>query len=381
MQFINKYACIALSALALVACQGEQKLEHFDNKAYIPGTSMVAETIIKGNMGVVSKAFNVSLARPADQEIKVSYKIDPSKLATYNKAYYAQAELLPADNYNAPVQAKATIAKGTTLSSPIAIEFKALEQLDRSKQYVLPVSIQPDKACLLKSASVYYYVFKAGALINVVADISANHLSIDWKKPDSFRSMEQLTMEALVRIKDYDRLIRTVMGIEHSFLVRIGDAGIEKNQVQVVANSNFKFPDRDAKKGLPTNTWVHIAVTYDSTEGKVMVYIDGKLQSQGSMRAGRVNLYDSEFYIGKSYNDERDLNGEISEARIWNVVRTQEQIAKNIYGVDPASEGLIAYWKFDDENTRTIKDHTANGNNAIAKVKDIKWNPVSLPVQ
>ncbi|MDY3090086.1 MAG: DUF1735 and LamG domain-containing protein [Porphyromonas sp.] len=380
MQFINKYACIALSLFSLVACEGEQKLETFDNKGYIQGTGMVSETVIKGNSeAAISKSFGVSLARPASEDIKVTYKVDAAKVSTYNKTYYAQAELLPEECYTLPEARTATILRGLTSSTPITLEFKGLAALDRSKQYVLPVSIQADKVELLSSASVYYYVFRAGALINVVADIENNHLEITWNNPEPLRSMEKLTMEALIRVRNFDQMISTVMGIEGQFLMRIGDANFNPNQIQIATN-NGNFPSKDDTKTLPTNQWVHVALTYDSTNGEMIVYVDGKLQSKGTKNVGRVSLASNSFQIGRSYADDRDLNGEISEARIWNVVRTQEEIANNFYSVDPASEGLVAYWKFDDEGTRTVKDHTANGNHATAKRGDLKWAPVSLPV-
>ena len=51
------------------------------------------------------------------------------------------------------------------------------------------------------------------------------------------------------------------------------------------------------------------------------------------------------FKIGHSYgepeNMTRQLNGEICEVRIWNVIRSQEEIYKNMYDVDPQTTGLI----------------------------------------
>ena len=67
-----------------------------------------------------------------------------------------------------------------------------------------------------------------------------------------------------------------------------------------------------------------------------------------------------------------------SEVRVWDVVRTQEEIAKNIYSVDPKSEGLVGYWKLDDQSGTEVKDYTGNGNTATANAK-LKWFNVSLP--
>lgn len=370
---------MALSLLALVACGSEQKLENFDNKGYIQGSSMVAETIIKGNASEsISKPITVALARPAHEDIKVSYTADLSKVATYNELYHASAIALPAECYSVPEDNTVTISKGVTNSTPIAIEFKELATLDRSQLYVLPVSIQTSQIDLLSSASVYYYVFRAGALINVVADIENNHLEVEWNNPAPLQNMEKLTMEALIRVRNFDKLISTVMGIENYFLIRIGDANFNPDQIQI-ATRYGNFPTKDDTKRLPTNQWVHVALTYDSATGEMIVYVDGKQQSKGTKNVGTVTLSRSDFQIGRSYSDDRDLRGEISEARIWNVVRTQEEIAQNIYSVDPATEGLVAYWKFDDESSRSVKDHTANGNDAKAKRADLKWTAVSLP--
>ena len=39
------------------------------------------------------------LAMPAEQDIKITYKVDESLVKVYNEAYYDKAELLPAENY------------------------------------------------------------------------------------------------------------------------------------------------------------------------------------------------------------------------------------------------------------------------------------------
>ena len=57
---------------------------------------------------------------------------------------------------------------------------------------------------------------------------------------------------------------------------------------------------------------------------------------------------------------------------------TPEQIAGNMYGVSPESEGLVAYWKFNEGSGSTIIDH-ANGTNLSAVGGTPTWIPVTLP--
>ena len=53
-------------------------------------------------------------------------------------------------------------------------------------------------------------------------------------------------------------------------------------------------------------------------------------------------------------------------------------IFANYYVVASDSEGLVAYWKFDEGSGKVIADHTGNGNTVVAN-GDITWTTVSLP--
>lgn len=354
--------------------------DDFDNKAYVSSSAKISELLVKAGVNDVEKSIQAAIAKPNNQDILVKYRVDQALVETYNMAYYDNAVMLPAENYSFP-ENTVTITAGNVLSKELKVLFNDLSQLDREIVYVLPITMDSEDIDVLKSDKTMYYVIKGAALINVVADIEENYLTVNWTKPDVCNNLSQLTMEALVRVRNFDRMISTVMGIEGQFLIRLGDAGFPSNQIQVATNSG-NFPDGDSNKGLPTNEWVHIALTYDSSTGAMAVYVNGNKQSETLKSLGNINLGQggtSGFCIGRSYADDRYLAGEISECRIWNVVRTAEEIASNPYYVDPASEGLVAYWKFDDESALSVEDHTGNGNNAVAN-STLRWTPVTLPV-
>ena len=86
-----------------------------------------------------------------------------------------------------------------------------------------------------------------------------------------------------------------------------------------------------------------------------------------------------QFFLGKSYDDSRQLNGDITEVRVWSVARSEQEIWDNMYDVDPKTPGLIGYWKFDEGEGNVIKDWTGNGNDAVAE-KDLDWpNGIEVP--
>lgn len=116
---------------------------------------------------------------------------------------------------------------------------------------------------------------------------------------------------------------------------------------------------------LTANQWVHIAVTYSTSTG-VKVYINKDLvyqaQANGLISPGTLPLR-----IGARYSDiyTEYFKGAIDDVRIWNVVRTQNEIIQNMDKELSGNEnGLVAYWKFDElpDAGNIVHDSSPNHN-------------------
>ena len=162
---------------------------------------------------------------------------------------------------------------------------------------------------------------------------------------------------------------------------------------------------------LETGVWYHIAVTFD--HGAITVYVDGKnvahideaatdkpgifLESvdfttgESIDASGRPDEDEGRpraFWFGFSYSTkeptERDFDGMIAEARIWNKALTESEInAENHFYkiLNPEQEeNLVAYWKFCDGQGNAVKDYSVNGNNLKAD-NAITWIDVELPAK
>ena len=197
--------------------------------------------------------------------------------------------------------------------------------------------------------------------------------------------MTQFTAEALVRQNVAGRLISTVMGVEGHYLLRIGDAGVPDNQLQIASSTN----QTNANMALTLGQWTHIACVFD--HGQTTVYFNGKkvLDAANSGRSsvtwGAYGTDKSEmsgryFWLGYSYAGDRYLDGEMAEVRVWDHCLTAEEIngATHFYTVSPASDGLIAYWKMDDGEGTLLKDSSPNGND-LTLDNPTRWPKVSLP--
>lgn len=378
---LHKYMFASLSFCSLVlgSCQNNDidDEHHYDNKVFVTSQQVRDDLLIKETISEATRSISYRLADPLDREVNISFDAAPQLTAAYNLAFNDNAQVLAADYYEIPVKS-VTIKAGDISSDDVVVNFKNTNQLDKSRRYVLPVTITDADIEVLDSKRTAYFIFKGAALINVVANIEKIYFPISWKTDMS--NVNAITVEALLRSDDWeagrDNALSSIFGIEGRFLLRIGDADRPRDQLQCVAPGG-NFPAPNAVAGLPTKEWVHIAVVYDAGTHERIYYKDGVKVYSDENTTYALNLT-SGCYIGKSYDNTRWLPGDISEVRIWNIQRTGEEIAKNPYEVDPHASGLVAYWKFNEGTGSAIKDHTGNGNDITASGTPT-WVNVELP--
>lgn len=381
---------LVLPAAALTGC-GDDVTGNapFDNQVYIDASSFVETMPLKNSLRETSRTLKAAVPKPAAQDIGLVFEAAPALVGTYRELYFDDAELLGTDFWEF-TDGNATLNRGTVRSSEVTVRFRGLDRLDREKVYVLPVTIaHAEGVSILGSAKTLYYVFRGVPSITVVADMEkTNYVSIPSfleEKPSAAvcNDLQQFTLEALIRVHRFDPGIQTIMGIEGNFLLRISDNGLAPNQLQFVTPYGNLSNDDCL---LSPDRWIHVAATYDMNAKKTELFIDGKsvcemtgLSNTEPADFGKAAGWQkNRFYIGFSYEPGRELDGEMSELRIWNVVRTPEEIAGNPYEVESDAPGLVAYWKFNEGDGLAISDHTGNGNDGVAK-NPVKWTPVTLP--
>jgi len=121
---------------------------------------------------------------------------------------------------------------------------------------------------------------------------------------------------------------------------------------------------------LEAKTWFHLAVSFDKS-GFVHVYKNGTLIGSEQLVLP-VNIPRMTSYIGKSnWAEDKLLSGRLDELRIWDHVRTTDEINNNMHTTLSNHEvnSLLAYWTFENNriNDKCNQDITAQ----------IKGNPRS----
>lgn len=158
--------------------------------------------------------------------------------------------------------------------------------------------------------------------------------------------------------------------------------GAPKNDFGVsILNNHLAFgvgnPDTtiESTSAIDTGAWVHVAVTRVKSTGVISVYVNG-VRENSLTHQNRNTLSDPPFidFGGNTINN-RWLTGTIDEVRIWNVARSESQIAgamsKRLTGNEA---GLVGYWRLDDGSGATATDSSPSGNDG-----QLEGNPTWVP--
>jgi hypothetical protein len=112
---------------------------------------------------------------------------------------------------------------------------------------------------------------------------------------------------------------------------------------------------------VTTGEWVHVAITRNATNGQLRIFVNGALDgaatgSNLSPLTGQPNLA----FGGASTNNH--FLGSMDEIRVWNVVRSVEEISANMRERLSGSEnGLVGYYAFEDQGIGQTADGSALG--------------------
>jgi hypothetical protein len=134
----------------------------------------------------------------------------------------------------------------------------------------------------------------------------------------------------------------TAAGQAKGVVAGVGD-GTEGKEVTISFEEN---PD----------DWHHVAMVYSA--GTMILYLDGKYN--GSMRAAISNTA-ALFYMGSNRAQTTYFKGYLDDTRIFNRPLTQTELILNKdVSISSNTEGLVAYWKFDEGVGRNAFDLSSN---------------------
>ena len=388
-------AAFLTGLLALAACEHENiDRQHYDNKLFIAAASKSDNELLIDESDSYTRQILAEIAKPEAHDISVTFRVAPDLVEDYKTACYDPEAVALPEGICRIDEPTARILSGGVQSTPVTVTFENVLSLERKQKYVMPVTIESVEGIggVLRSSNTCYFIFRGASLVNIVADLTDNRAWPEWGDFDEVRNMYSFTMEALVNPTSLNKTISTIMGIEDTFLIRLGDSGIDPSQLQVAGSGGSKVTDESLK--IPTGTWTHLAVTFEcisTYQSEVKIYVNGQMKKSGTFYVSNINFaipHSNEsgtsfrrcFWVGYSFSDERRFEGKLAELRLWNRVLTEEEInAENhFYRVDSRSEGLVAYWKLNDGAGKVGKDYSPYANDLTLE-SEPEWVSVNLP--
>ena len=135
-----------------------------------------------------------------------------------------------------------------------------------------------------------------------------------------------------------------------------------------------------ANSGVTVSTdWIHLAGTYDGET--VKIYCNGILKTENTNPSGNIHIISSmKVYIATRVDNDLTgtihfFNGKMDEVRIWNDVRTDQEIRENMCKTMVVDEsGLVAYYNFDNSSGTTLQDFSGNTNDGtLTNMENADW--------
>ncbi len=156
------------------------------------------------------------------------------------------------------------------------------------------------------------------------------------------------------------------------------------NIISGVANTAFWVPNGILSAGhngawfqvadnvaLTPNQWIHVAVSYDANMSELKLYKNGKLVSQAQ---GVPAHNDPEIYIG-AFSGCCTFQGKIDEVKIWDTVRTMEEIRANMcQKLLGTASNLSSYFRFDETNGAIVPNVTTAPDGQLSNFQGLNLN-------
>lgn len=119
---------------------------------------------------------------------------------------------------------------------------------------------------------------------------------------------------------------------------------------------------------ITQNQWYHLAFAYDPSQGLTKCYINGVEKTLYNHGVNPVTTpivqTGQSLHLGVRWGLFYYFKGKIDEVRIWNYIRTQQQIQDNRLTTLSGNEsGLIAYYQMSNGSGTTLNDNSTTGNN------------------
>lgn len=387
MRNIFKAGLTLVASFAIVGCN-DAEYGVGDVRAFIAESTTDAG--VNGSMVTLGAngtdiTLTVSLTGKASEDASFRLVVDESVLETYNSEQSAGFVILPEGSYELPSE-PIVIKAGDYSADPSTIHIGDIPEESKGTPMGLPIRLEKVSGNVDVTPITSLHVFSIPA---VLTNDLAQFTGASGLKCENFgQTFPQFTIEVRFQVSNTANRNRDVFS-GGEVLFRFEDPQSDEDGVK--AHSMVQFQGKEGyinpnpKQGFAVNAWQHLAFTWDGATG--ILYYNGSqvgTQSFGTSVVGDGNFPSVGWFGGSSGGAHGTgdswwygCNIMFTEARIWSVCRTANQISSNISAVAADSEGLEGYWRINkstyDEASRSFADLTGKGH-PLVTTKSFVWN-------
>ena len=378
---MKKYIIPVLAAaavvLSLAACNRADKFDYGKEIVLVTGTdgSALSKDQILADQIPISYSFSVSATGIVPEDVQVHVMIDSAAVEAYNAKNATSFVSVPRntvllnDEY-------VTIKKGSAISQMTSVTLLDNTFIQEGVNYVIPIScayVEGGNADILPATKSLF--IKLGKTMESYSlDIpgtgiySTHPLGAGYDLSGSW-TLEIKAHPYNMKSRGADQLCRFCCWNEDGggqVLLRFNENGKPWKTLDIVSVSGRYVTgatgEGDESVGnFEPNQWYMISIVWDGAN--MTVYINGEKDTpwQNTI-SGSQGFKLNRFEIGMSwggYGNAQSYTGRMAEMRIWNVARSQSDIASTLCSVDAASEGLLGYWKMNEGDGHIFHDSVA----------------------
>ena len=379
--FIPMFA--AVLALGATACNQADKFNYGKEIVVITGTDAapLSKDQILADEIPITYPFSVSATGVVKEDVKVHLMIDSLAVEAYNAANHTSYQSVPRNTVTVDDEYVVIEAGGATsvMTSVTLLDNTFIEE---GVNYVIPVSVAylEGGTAEILDASKSLFIKLGKTMESYSLEIPNTGVYSTYSLGSGYE-LNSWTLEIKahpynMKSRGNDQLCRLACWNEDGggqVLLRFNENGKPWKTLDIVAPSGRYVTgttgEGDSEVGaFDPNQWYMISIVWDGTQ--MSVYVNGEKDSpwQNTI-SGSQSFKLNRFEIGMSwggYGSSQSYTGRMAEMRIWDIARSQSDIASTLCSVDAKSEGLLGYWKMNEGEGHIFHDY-AGGN-------DMDWD-------
>ena len=339
----------------------------------------------------LEKTICPSLAEAISEDVVVSLTVDEDYMATYNHNQNKSYIMLPDSLYEISVNSVVIKAGDMVSEELFNILIKSVANIADFGDYVLPLSISSEGGSVTTIGGYDKLLLHISSplVINYPRFGSTPKTFYEFAKEDGigFITGGALTVEYNVAHSEFNKAFgQTGDPLWYTpwlkYYCTFGDKDRYPYNLRLgvygdTYKGDFVFND---------NEWYHIAIVNTTYDAKL--YINGELEA--TLTTDREVLVETfKIYLNGAKLGANGLRA-LSEYRIWNTERTQQELVDNRWSVPVDTEGLQFYWKMNEGEGTILHEsahkhsHEENGENIYYDLQaecDVNWALKKTPTE